>query len=175
MLLASILLALAWAALQGEITLANLLVGLVLGSAILMLLSKGGVMPATMTTRTAYAVELVAFFLWELVVANVRVAWDVVRPQTAIRPAVLAIPARRDVERRDPAAVDADQHHAGERHRRPVGRPAHAVRARDAHGQRRGEPPGNQERLRTPGQAAVRMTRRLRSGAARVEAACSST
>jgi multicomponent Na+:H+ antiporter subunit E len=92
MLLASILLALAWAALQGEITLANLLAGLVLGSAILTLLSKGGVMPSTMTTRTAYAIELVAFFLWELVLANVRVAWDVLRPQTAIQPAVLAIP-----------------------------------------------------------------------------------
>lgn len=92
MLLASILLALAWAALQGEITLANMLVGLVLGSTILMLLSKGGVMPATMTTRTVYAIELAAFFLWELVIANVRVASDVLRPRTAIRPAVLAIP-----------------------------------------------------------------------------------
>ena len=92
MLLASILLALAWAALQGEITLANLLVGLVLGGTILMLLSKGGVMPATMTTRTVHAIELAAFFLWELVIANVRVAMDVLRPRTAIRPAVLAIP-----------------------------------------------------------------------------------
>ena len=45
MLLGSILLALAWAALQGEITLANLLVGYVFGYVILTLLAKGGVMP----------------------------------------------------------------------------------------------------------------------------------
>jgi multicomponent Na+:H+ antiporter subunit E len=92
MLQASILLALAWAALQGEITLGNLLAGLAIGAAILMLLSKGGVLPGTMTTRTVIAIELAAFFLWELVIANVRVAADVLRPRTAIRPAVLAIP-----------------------------------------------------------------------------------
>ena len=41
MLLGSILLALAWAALQGEITLANLLVGYTVGYAILALLARG--------------------------------------------------------------------------------------------------------------------------------------
>jgi len=92
MLLGSLLLALVWAALQGEITLANLLVGLVIGSALLVLLSKGGVVPSATTARAAYAIELAAFFLWELVLANVKVAWDVLRPRTAIRPAVLAIP-----------------------------------------------------------------------------------
>ena len=43
MLLGSILLALAWAALQGEISLLNLLVGYVVGYAILALLARGGV------------------------------------------------------------------------------------------------------------------------------------
>ena len=57
MLLGSILLALAWAALQGEITLANLLVGYVVGYAILALLAKGGVMPSTLASRTEARVE----------------------------------------------------------------------------------------------------------------------
>jgi multicomponent Na+:H+ antiporter subunit E len=92
MLLGSILLALAWAALQGDITLANLLVGYVFGYVILALLAKGAVMPSTLTSRTAHAVELAGFFIWELVLANVRVAIDVLRPRTAIRPAVVAIP-----------------------------------------------------------------------------------
>jgi multicomponent Na+:H+ antiporter subunit E len=35
---------------------------------------------------------LAGFFLWELLVANVRVAADVLRPRTSIRPAVVAIP-----------------------------------------------------------------------------------
>ena len=92
MFLGSILLALAWAALQGDITLANLLVGYAVGYVILALLAKGGVMPSTMASRTAHAVELAGFFVWEILLANVRVAADVLRPRTGIRPAVVAIP-----------------------------------------------------------------------------------
>ena len=92
MLLGSILLALAWAALLGEVTLGNLLVGWGLGYAVLALLEKGGVLPSTFQTRVGRALSLAAFFLWELIVANVRVAGDVLRPRTAIRPAVVAIP-----------------------------------------------------------------------------------
>ena len=92
MLLGSILLALAWSALQGEISLANLVVGYVVGYVILALLAKGGVMPSTLASRTAHAVGLAGFIVWELVLANIRVAADVLRPPTAIRPAVVAIP-----------------------------------------------------------------------------------
>jgi multicomponent Na+:H+ antiporter subunit E len=92
MLLGSILLALAWAALQGDITLANLLVGYAVGYVILALLAKGGVMPSTFASRAAHALGLAGFFAWELLLANVRVAIDVLRPHTTIRPAVVAIP-----------------------------------------------------------------------------------
>jgi multicomponent Na+:H+ antiporter subunit E len=92
MLLGSILLALVWAALQGDITLANLLVGYGVGYVILALLERGGVMRSTLTSRTRYAIELAVFFVWELLLANVRVAADVLRPRTGIRPAVVAIP-----------------------------------------------------------------------------------
>jgi multicomponent Na+:H+ antiporter subunit E len=92
MLLGSILLALAWAALQGEITLGNLLVGYGVGYVILALLAKGGVMRSTLASRTAHAVGLARFFAWELLLANVRVAADVLRPRTEIQPAVVAIP-----------------------------------------------------------------------------------
>jgi len=92
MLLGSILLAFAWAALQGEVTLVNLVIGYGLGYVILALLAKGGVLPATLTSRTRYAIKLGGFFIRELVLANVTVAIDVLRPVTAIQPAVLAIP-----------------------------------------------------------------------------------
>ena len=92
MLTGSLLLALAWAALQGEITLANLLVGYGLGYVILALLARGGVVPSTLASRTVRAVGLAGFFVWELAVANARVAADVLRPRLAIRPAVVAIP-----------------------------------------------------------------------------------
>ncbi len=92
MLLGSILLALAWAALQGEVSLTNLVMGYIFGYVILALLARGGVMPSTLVSRTARAAELAAFFVWELLLANVRVALDVLRPRTAIRPAVVALP-----------------------------------------------------------------------------------
>jgi multicomponent Na+:H+ antiporter subunit E len=92
MLLGSILLALAWAALQGEISLANLLVGYLFGYIILALLARGGVMPSTLAARTARGVGLAGFFVRELLRANVRVAMDVIRPRSLIRPAVIAIP-----------------------------------------------------------------------------------
>jgi len=91
MLLGSILLALAWAALQGEITLVNLLVGYVVGYTILALLGRGGVMPSTLASRTVHALSLAGFFAWELLIANFRVAADVLRGQN-MEPAVVAIP-----------------------------------------------------------------------------------
>ena len=91
MLLGSMLLALAWAALQGEITLVNLLVGYAVGYAILALLARGGVMPSTLVARTMHALSLAAFFAWELLIANFRVAADVLRGNR-IEPAVVAIP-----------------------------------------------------------------------------------
>ena len=92
MLLGNILLALAWAALQGDITLANLLVGYAFGYVILTLLARGGVLPSTLASRTIRAVGLAGFFARELVLANLRVAVDVLRSGTRIRPAVVAIP-----------------------------------------------------------------------------------
>jgi multicomponent Na+:H+ antiporter subunit E len=91
MLLGSILLALAWAALQGEVTLSNLVIGYVLGYAILALLARGGVMPSTLASRTMHAAGLAAFFAWELLRANLRVAADVLW-STRLAPAVVAIP-----------------------------------------------------------------------------------
>jgi multicomponent Na+:H+ antiporter subunit E len=49
-------------------------------------------MLSTLGLRVARAVGLAGFFAWELVLANIRVAADVLRPHTTIRPAVIAIP-----------------------------------------------------------------------------------
>ena len=100
MLLGSILLALAWAALQGEITLVNLVVGSLVGCTILALLNRGGVVigqsghvitPWTLVSRTVRGLSLAGFFAWELLLANLRVAADVLRGHR-IEPAVVAIP-----------------------------------------------------------------------------------
>ena len=91
MLLGSVLLALAWAALQGELTLTTLLVGYAVGYTVLAFLGRGRVMPSTLASRTVHAVGLAAFFSRELLIANFRVAADVLRGDR-IEPAVVAIP-----------------------------------------------------------------------------------
>lgn len=91
MLLTSILLALVWAALQGEISLTNLVVGYVLGYAILTLLARGGVVSPTLGARSVHAISLAGFFARELLIANFRVAGDVLRGNR-MEPAVVGIP-----------------------------------------------------------------------------------
>jgi multicomponent Na+:H+ antiporter subunit E len=93
MLLGNLLLALAWTALQGEFTLANLVTGQVLGYVILWALVTGGVLsPSSYVGRVHRAVGLAAFFLWELVRANLRLALDVATPRFQMKPGILAIP-----------------------------------------------------------------------------------
>ena len=101
MLLGNMLLALAWAALQGEFSLGILLTGYILGYFILLALATGGVLGTSpYIGRVHRAVGLAAFFLWELVRANVRLAYDVATPRYHMRPGIVAVPldARRDSE-----------------------------------------------------------------------------
>jgi multicomponent Na+:H+ antiporter subunit E len=101
MLLGNLLLALAWAALSGEFSLASLLTGHVLGYVILLMLVKGGVLPPSPYVGKVYqAVGLGVFFLWELIRANLRLALDVATPSYQMKPGIVAIPldARRDGE-----------------------------------------------------------------------------
>lgn len=101
MLVGNLLLALAWATLQAEFTLANLLVGYALGYLILLMLVKGGVLPDDRYVgKVGMALGLSAFFLRELVVANLRLARDVVSVSSSIKPGIIAVPldAARDSE-----------------------------------------------------------------------------
>lgn len=43
-------------------------------------------------SRIAHAASLAVFFAWAMIVANIRVAMDVLRPHTSIQPAVVAVP-----------------------------------------------------------------------------------
>lgn len=101
MLLGNLLLALVWSALRGELSLANLVTGHVLGYLVLLLLVRGGVLgPSPYVGRVHRAAGLAAFFLWELVRANLRLAADVIAPSDRLRPGIIAVPldATRDSE-----------------------------------------------------------------------------
>jgi multicomponent Na+:H+ antiporter subunit E len=91
--LGNLLLALAWAALQGEFSLQTLVTGLVLGYLILLALVRGGVLtPSPYIGRVHRVLGLAAYFFWELVKANVRLALDIVTPRFNMKPGIIALP-----------------------------------------------------------------------------------
>ena len=93
MLLGNLLLALAWAALQGEFSLQTLVTGLVLGYLILLALVRGGVLNTSPYIGRAHRVfGLAGFFVWELLKANVRLAFDVATPRFHMKPGIIALP-----------------------------------------------------------------------------------
>lgn len=98
-LLWNILLALAWAAMTGIFSIGNLLVGFVLGFAILFLIRRIAGIP-NYFVEVREVLSLILFLLWELLLANLRVGWEIVRPGFHLRPGVIAIPleARTDTE-----------------------------------------------------------------------------
>jgi multicomponent Na+:H+ antiporter subunit E len=92
-LLGNVLLALAWAALQGEFSLSTLLTGHVLGYLILLGLVRGGALGgSTYIGKVHLAAGLGLFFLWELVRANLRLAFDVATPRFHMKPGIIALP-----------------------------------------------------------------------------------
>ena len=93
MLLGNMLLALAWAALQGEFSLPSLVTGYVLGYFILLGLVRGHVLATSpYIGRIHRVLGLAAFFLWELVRANFRLAVDVATPSYQMKPGIVAVP-----------------------------------------------------------------------------------
>lgn len=90
-LLWNLLLAVAWMAITGEFTAVNLVLGGALGAAILASARQAIGVPLYPTKLRQVSV-LAVFFLWELLLSNLRVARDVLRPRTSIHPAVIAMP-----------------------------------------------------------------------------------
>lgn len=89
--LINILMALAWAAVTGSFSLINLVFGFAIGTAGLYLIREQ-VGTASHFTRTFKAFSLFGLFLYELIVAAVRVAWMVLKPQMNVQPGVIAYP-----------------------------------------------------------------------------------
>jgi len=95
----NLLLALGWAAISGDFTIVNVLIGFVVGYGLLYLAQR-------ITGRSRYStkvrqvIDFMLFYLWQFTLANLRIAIDVLTPRFRIRPGVIAIPldARTDLE-----------------------------------------------------------------------------
>lgn len=95
----NIVLALSWAALTGNFNPANLLTGFVLGYGALFIIRRA-LKPSDYFVKVWQIIRFALFFLWELLLANVRVAYDVLTPGFRMQPRVIGIPleARTDAE-----------------------------------------------------------------------------
>lgn len=92
-LVANMLLALAWAALQGELSLGTLLTGYFLAYLVLAALVRGGVLnQSPYIGRVHRILGLAIYFLWELLRANLRIALDVATPRYHMTPGIVAVP-----------------------------------------------------------------------------------
>lgn len=91
MFLLNILLALAWIGLTGQFTVENFVVGFGLGF-VLLWLSQRMVGRSVYFRKVLQILNFITFFIWELILANLRVAYDVVTPRHYMRPGVVAIP-----------------------------------------------------------------------------------
>lgn len=89
--LLNILLAIAWAALMGNFEPQQLLFGFVLGYLILWLVSRMG-RPSRYFKQLPLGIELLLFFLFDVLRANVRMAVTILSPRMRLRPAVVAVP-----------------------------------------------------------------------------------
>jgi multicomponent Na+:H+ antiporter subunit E len=90
-LLLNVVLALAWSALNEEFSQEVLIIGFILGYLILW-----GFQPVlgsrNYVRKIPFAIYFVFYFFWQVIQANLRVAWEVLTPGFGMRPAIVAIP-----------------------------------------------------------------------------------
>jgi len=98
MFLWNILLALAWVMLSGEFTPERLLSGYVLGFLLLWLIQRT-TGPTTYFTRVGRLAGFLGFYVWKLVLANLRLAYDVLTPRHHMRPGVVGVPLDAETDR----------------------------------------------------------------------------
>ena len=91
----NILLAIAWMLLAGEITAGTFAVGMVVGYLILWF-SRSAWGESKYFSKIPLVIMFVLYFLKELLIANLKVAFDIVTPKDYMEPGVIAVPL--DVE-----------------------------------------------------------------------------
>lgn len=91
MLVALLLLTVAWVALTGEVTPGNVLEGAVLSALVLLLVRFRG-RRGLRLSKAPKAVGLLLYFLKELLLSNAAVARSILRPVSSLAPGIVAVP-----------------------------------------------------------------------------------
>jgi multicomponent Na+:H+ antiporter subunit E len=98
-LLWNLVLALTWGAMTGSFAVENLLIGFLLGFGVLYV-SQRRHGRSTYFAKVLNVIRFIGFYLWSLLKANIRVAYDVITPRHYNQPGIIALPldARTDAE-----------------------------------------------------------------------------
>lgn len=95
----NLLLAFIWAGITGVFTPGNILIGFVLGFLIL-IFSDRATEERSHIIVAARTIDFALFFLWDLIIANMRMVYTVLSPSPTMRPGIIAVPldAKTDLE-----------------------------------------------------------------------------
>ena len=91
----NILLALAWIFLTGDLDFMNFIEGFVIGFIILWV-SKYASESGKYISKIPKIISFVLYFIYELIHANVKVAFDVLTPRHRMKPSIIAVPLTVD-------------------------------------------------------------------------------
>ena len=97
--LSNLLLSFIWVALTGNFTILNFLFGFLLSFVIMWVISRNR-WENVYFTRGPKLIGFIFFFLYELIKANMQVAYDVITPRFYMKPGIIKIPlaAKTDLE-----------------------------------------------------------------------------
>jgi multicomponent Na+:H+ antiporter subunit E len=90
-LLLNIILALAWVALSGDFTPGSFGMGFAIGF-VLLLFSQSITAKPGYVRKVWSVLDLFFYMVYEIIISNLRVAIDVVRPLSALQPGIIAVP-----------------------------------------------------------------------------------
>ena len=96
----NIVLTLVWAGLLGGVTLANLVSGFIVSYLLLWLVTRGERGHDAYFGKLPRFAGFIVYYLWELLVSNAIIAYDVLTPTHHMKPGVIGIPidAKTDLE-----------------------------------------------------------------------------
>ncbi|MCK6265804.1 Na+/H+ antiporter subunit E [Vibrio sp. ZSDE26] len=88
----NMLLALAWVVLSGSYTISNLFAGMLMSYIVLAYALRDRPLFGAYFGKLPKLLNFILFFIWDLIKANARVAYDVLTPTHLMKPAVIAVP-----------------------------------------------------------------------------------
>jgi len=96
----NLVLTLVWSGLLGGITLANLVSGFIVSYLLLWLVTRGQRGHDAYFGKLPRLIGFIVYYLWELLVSNAIIAYDVLTPTHHMKPGVIGIPidAKTDLE-----------------------------------------------------------------------------